>query len=213
MANSHREELRRRLEELARSEPPRDLSPGAMCYSMMGPPAVAEYVCLLCGQKTLYALEPRPDTLWGRLRGQLLEVPERESAAEVRIRDTDTVRRLPRDRVSGELRGVVEYGLPHFRRQLAECGAGEAGIRLDESQFCEHCRPGVRAPKLVLVVQSEGREHRVEGIEANDVVLLSEFLQRKKKHVGGFGAETPLKDHARRLAELLGLEPPDIPRR
>ena len=41
------------LERLEREEPPEPVF-GAMCYDMMGPPAVAEYICPVCGEKTLY---------------------------------------------------------------------------------------------------------------------------------------------------------------
>ena len=81
------------------------------------------------------------------------------------------------------------------------------GITLDESEFCEQCRPGVAAPKLALVVQAQPSPRRVEGIDETDVLLLAEFLQGKQKHQGDMGAEEPLKKHTRRLAELLGLGP------
>ncbi|MBI5218136.1 MAG: hypothetical protein HY958_04320 [Bacteroidia bacterium] len=50
-------DLARRLEELSNSSAPSDLKPGAMCYDMAGPPERAEYVCPLCGEKTLYTRE------------------------------------------------------------------------------------------------------------------------------------------------------------
>lgn len=210
MSDFPREDLRRRLEDLARSEPPTDLSHGAMCYEMTGPPEVAEYLCPVCGQKTMYALgaKAKPKGLWNRL-GQLLE-PRQEAEADVRptATDADNSRILPRDKAGEDVPGLVEYGLPQFRRQLAECGARELGITLDESEFCEHCRPGVTVPKLGLVVRNQDREHRVVGIDGTDVQLIAEFIEGKRKHVGEMGRETPLKEHARRLAELLGMDWP-----
>ena len=44
-----------RLDELARSEPPKELAMGAMCYWMGEPPDRAEYICPECGERTLYA--------------------------------------------------------------------------------------------------------------------------------------------------------------
>lgn len=52
-------ELRERLAELARSEPPKQLSPGAFCYNIAMPPDRFEYVCPACHAKTLVANEPR----------------------------------------------------------------------------------------------------------------------------------------------------------
>ncbi len=47
--------LRERLEALAVSNPPTDLQPiGAMCYDVAAPPERAEYVCPVCGERTLY---------------------------------------------------------------------------------------------------------------------------------------------------------------
>jgi hypothetical protein len=39
---------------LAKSSPPTNLSTGAMCYKVAGPPNRVEYVCPTCGVKTLY---------------------------------------------------------------------------------------------------------------------------------------------------------------
>ncbi len=47
-------DIERRLRELARAPAPAELSPGAMCYEMAMPPERAEYVCVVCGEKTLY---------------------------------------------------------------------------------------------------------------------------------------------------------------
>jgi hypothetical protein len=53
-------EIEERLRELAKGPPPAKLSPGAMCYSMMVPPTIVEYVCPKCGEKTLYTGEKGP---------------------------------------------------------------------------------------------------------------------------------------------------------
>ena len=41
------------LSRLEREEPPEPVM-GAMCYSVAMPPEVAEYICPLCGEKTIY---------------------------------------------------------------------------------------------------------------------------------------------------------------
>ena len=43
------------LKELAQKPAPKKLSMGAMCYKVAGPPDRVEYVCPVCGEKTLYA--------------------------------------------------------------------------------------------------------------------------------------------------------------
>ncbi len=50
-----RDEIAQRLKKLAASEPPKDLSRGAMCYApRMNQPQKVEYVCPKCGKKTVY---------------------------------------------------------------------------------------------------------------------------------------------------------------
>jgi len=50
-----REELERKLTVLAKRRAPRNLAFGADCYSRAAPPNRSEYVCPVCGEKTLYA--------------------------------------------------------------------------------------------------------------------------------------------------------------
>jgi hypothetical protein len=49
-----REELREKMVKLAVKKVPDNLSQGAMCYKVAGPQSRAEYVCPVCGKKTLY---------------------------------------------------------------------------------------------------------------------------------------------------------------
>ena len=49
-----RQEVDRLLDKIAKSPPPENLSFGAMCYATIGPPMREEYVCPVCGTKTLY---------------------------------------------------------------------------------------------------------------------------------------------------------------
>ena len=50
-----KEAIINRLKKLAESPAPTNLNMGAMCYKMAGPPDRIEYVCPVCGEKTLYA--------------------------------------------------------------------------------------------------------------------------------------------------------------
>jgi hypothetical protein len=52
-----KEFIREKLELLAKSEAPKDLKPGAMCYEAVALPDSASYLCPKCGEKTLYTLE------------------------------------------------------------------------------------------------------------------------------------------------------------
>ena len=52
--NLTREQVAKRLKKLSKSPPPAKLSLGAMCYEVAAPPDRGEYVCPVCGQKTLY---------------------------------------------------------------------------------------------------------------------------------------------------------------
>lgn len=83
---TNRDALRVQLQQLATSEPPKTLAPGAMCYEMAMPPDRAEYTCPICGNKTLYASSPEerypvPRFLeWDlpacrRLAGQIQTIP------------------------------------------------------------------------------------------------------------------------------------------
>ena len=161
-----RADIAARLAALARDPAPTDLSQGAMCYDSVGPPVRAEYVCPVCGEKTLYAS---------------VEDPAR--------------------RVS---RGGMDAA--DCRRLVTQIR--DLTVRLDESELCEKCRPGIASPRLALVVTyPDGREHRTEGVDATDLALLVEFTAGARKHDAGQGGETALKDHLARLEALLGVSP------
>jgi hypothetical protein len=51
-----RKEIKEKLRKLSETEVPIDLTPGAMCYKMAGSPERAEYICPVCGTKTLYTI-------------------------------------------------------------------------------------------------------------------------------------------------------------
>jgi hypothetical protein len=58
--SADRSEIRERLKTLFKSNAPKELSKGAMCYRMAMPPTIVEYVCPKCGEKTLYTGEEGP---------------------------------------------------------------------------------------------------------------------------------------------------------
>jgi len=101
--------------------------------------------------------------------------------------------------------GAVEVDIPNCRRTIKLIKGID--VSLDESQFCKKCSPDVKTPKLVLTINYEdGKKHRVEDVTNDDLVLISEFLSGSDKHKDSGDVETPLKDHIKRLSELLGVE-------
>lgn len=54
-ASLSRQELEKKLQDLAKKPAPTKLAPGAMCYSRMAPADRHEYSCPTCGEKTLYS--------------------------------------------------------------------------------------------------------------------------------------------------------------
>jgi len=100
-----------------------------------------------------------------------------------------------------------------IERELESCrrivkAIKNLNIILDESQYCRKCSPNVKSPKLALIVKYSDEEalHRCEEITIDDLRLLNEFLSGEYKHVSDYDAETPLKNHVKRLSELLGVE-------
>lgn len=54
-ASLDRQDLEKKLQDLAKAPAPTKLAPGAMCYDMAMPSERIEYVCPICSEKTLYA--------------------------------------------------------------------------------------------------------------------------------------------------------------
>ncbi|MHC9541391.1 MAG: hypothetical protein AB9903_17950 [Vulcanimicrobiota bacterium] len=156
-----REEIAKRLKTLAASEPPKDLSRGAMCYApKIYEPKNAEYVCSKCGRKTVYP-----------------------GYMDFNVNDIKNCRRY--------VNSITQIS-----------------IKLDESEFCKKCSPGVTSPKLVLVVNYPGskKPYRFEGVSGNDLVLIKEFLEGKSVHRDSGDNETALKSNITRIQQLLGVQ-------
>lgn len=191
-----RDEAIAALRELAKKPAPKQLSPGAMCYSMAMPPATHEHVCTICGERTRYAMKDTGGMIGGLkklLGGKAPEDPHPE------VRDLNQ---------SGCVRVLM---LDHVRRLAGEIR--ELPVTLEESEFCRNCCPTVPAPgpSLFLVVRWSGQEeHRVRNISQDDITLLKELNDGKETHAGGFGQESPLKNHLKRISELLGIEPDKV---
>jgi hypothetical protein len=72
-------EITRLLERIAREEEP-EFVMGAMCYAAIAIPSSAEYVCPVCGQKTLYADGDTWNIMWGITEARTLLDAVRESS-------------------------------------------------------------------------------------------------------------------------------------
>jgi hypothetical protein len=96
--------------------------------------------------------------------------------------------------------------LPACRRAMG----GLAGLRaeLDETRFCRRCRPGPGEFRIDLVVHYWGEDtaYRVEGVSADDILLLAELARGEHLHVAAGGWTTPLRWHVARLERLTGAE-------
>jgi hypothetical protein len=73
-------------------------------------------------------------------------------------------------------------------------------VSLDESELCRRCQP-----HALVVRHADGKEQRTRGVSLEDLRILAEFLEGKTRHEGPMGGESLLKDHEKRLRELLGL--------
>jgi hypothetical protein len=109
-------------------------------------------------------------------------------------------------------RGVLsiqEY--PQLAHELDACRellSEIKGLRVEllETGFCTACFPNAQGGSLDLVVHHDHKtSHRANGINSNDLVLITEFLAGETKHEGYCGEETPLQKHIPRLRQLLGL--------
>ncbi|MGV8120204.1 MAG: hypothetical protein AB2L14_10635 [Candidatus Xenobiia bacterium LiM19] len=165
--NLSREEIAAKLKKLSESPPPKDLKMGAECYKVAMPPDRAEYLCPVCGQRTLYASEKKG-------------------------RSADA--------------GFIEEDLPECRRLIKEIKGLD--VSLNESEYCRKCSPDAKNPALILVVkyQGLGTPYRYRNIRSEDLILIREFMEGKDRHRDSYDFETPMKDHLKRLNELLGVQ-------
>lgn len=155
------EQVNALLARLELREPPEPVM-GAMCYEAMAYPAVADYVCPVCGEKTIYEV-------------------------------THT--------------GFIEWELPGCRRMAASInGLTEFEIILDETMFCRFCSEETEEnPRLLLRVASTDSFETVNDISIPDLRMLESFLQGHLYYVTANDSQIPLREHADRIRELLGV--------
>jgi hypothetical protein len=179
-----RDELERRLRDLADATAPEDLEPGAMCYSPAPQPDRWVYVCPTCGKRTSYAL----DGGWGDSGPP---IGEDEPA--------DVMRRAE------VLAHDIQACLAGARRLPRSCG-----LRLVESPLCATCEPDapVREPYLEARLPDEERARRVK-LDGYVLRVVRAFLKGEDRYGGDVGAEYPLQEAVPLLRHVfLGETPP-----
>jgi hypothetical protein len=104
------------------------------------------------------------------------------------------------------IENFLAFDLEICRRQIEKVKG--INILLDESEFCNKCKPNTENPSLCLKVNIEGQKEttRVCNISSKDIILLQEFLTDKLIHKGEYDEEYPLVKFSSRIKELLGIK-------
>jgi predicted RNA-binding Zn-ribbon protein involved in translation (DUF1610 family) len=113
----------------------------------------------------------------------------------------------------GEKTLYVEQKGWYVSRELRQCRTNaslitEIELKLDESQFCKKCSPGIEKPILCMDYKfaDDTKSTKVCDISSNDLQIIKEFLQGKEKHKTFNDGEEPMKQFVPRLSELLGVK-------
>lgn len=147
------------------NEPAPEPVMGAMCYSPMAIPDSAEYLCPVCGEKTVY---------------------------------------------HGGLYPFLQWELDLSRRLASSIDAAtEMTVQLDETMFCPFCsgQEGMD-PHLVLRVTRNNGEVLENAVTVTDLRMLESFIAGNLHWTTSNEGQQPLRDHAERLAVLLGISEP-----
>ena len=102
-----------------------------------------------------------------------------------------------------ELTGFIENRLESARRLAAAVDSATVfSVKLDETAFCSSCsRDSLRTPGLFIVVDDTLRS----PVSETDLRMLHGFVQGNLYWSTETDDRLPLRDHAARLAALLGL--------
>ncbi len=164
-----RDALRAQLQKLANSEPPKTLAPGAMCYEMAMPPDRAEYTCLICSNKTLYASSPEERSLvprfltWDlpacrRLAGQIKNIP-------VTLDEKSFCKHCTPQAEKRELCLVIDYGngIRHTVQGVTKDDL-QLLVEFSEGSAVHNAGPGGERP----LKEYLGRLEELLGVKLND---------------------------------------------
>lgn len=180
--------LERELQALAQGEPDpiQARESMAMCYDMAEIDGRAEYVCPICGERTVYAASGDP----------YRSPDDRVSDAGWSLVVADLV---------GARRLVAEA-------QAAMAGRG-VDLLLDERQLCRRCMPTVMDPALVLRVTLAGQvPFDVVGVRSQDLRFLREWLVEKNPAAREALRTSPLADAVSRIERALAGPPSSPPK-
>ena len=172
-----REELVKRLEKLAQSKPPKNLSIGAMCYKM-APPIFVQMPCPDC-ERTMQV-------------GEKDEILREYNVPLKRIQDQGVDAKL----ILPEHCPTCGFGLGlcgltwEQKSELLSSGGWKQNCFHLEIRYSDH-------PSPVRVELTNG---------AYDLELMALFLQGKDRYNDGQDRETALKDQLERLKELFGVK-------
>ena len=180
-----RAELVERLKKLAESEPPKDLSFGAMCYEMAAP-INKEMPCPKC-TRTMKV-------------GEKDEILSAYRVPLKRIQDLGVDAKL-----------IVPEHCPECGFGLGDCGLtwNEREKLSPEDWKAKQFHLEIKYPDhpKVVRVELEGTSwfSRKAGSDS-DIELIALFLQGKDRYSWGNDSESALKDKIDRLRELFGIE-------
>jgi len=174
--NPTREELLKRLEKLAKSKPPRNLSLGAMCYEMAIPPRVEK---------------PCPDCNRPMIVGEKDEFLRKYNVPLKRIQDQGVNATL----IIPDHCSLCGFGLGFF----GLTGEQRYGGTPPDDWTLNKIRLEIQYP-------DQREPVRVELDSAFDLELMVLFLHGKTRCEAGFGREEALKDKVERLKELFGVK-------
>lgn len=100
----------------------------------------------------------------------------------------------------------TEWILPKvesYRNQALELQKLGLNIKLDESSLCQKCSGKTNSsPKLYWIIKIENEERKIE-LQDEDASILKAFIKGQDR-LHTQVQETPLKNHIKRLEELLG---------
>ncbi|MGD9126609.1 MAG: hypothetical protein PVH19_04450 [Planctomycetia bacterium] len=176
-----RAEIESMLKKIETSEAPKPKM-GAMCYDVAMPPNRGEYVCPVCGEKTLYATknEKDPDSKDGTLS------------------------------VDWPAIKILQWDLKACRREMEAIHKdSKLALTLDESSFCKKCQPKAKKQELQLkVTYDDGKTYTVSSINHSDLLLLRDFLKGQLSFATENDGTYPIRQNLKRLRELLVMPPP-----
>jgi hypothetical protein len=180
--NPTREELVKRLEKLAKSTPPRNLSPGASCYDMIGITTV-EKPCSIC-ERTMQV-------------GEKDEILREYNVPLKRIQDQGV-----------EIKLILPEHCSECGFGLNFCGM--KGMVWEE--FSKLSPEELGSKKFLMEIKYPDRPAPVRVIldDAFDLEMMALFLQGKDRFdksawKGDGSHEQPMKDKVARLKELFGV--------